>query len=78
MRKLRTSGHDIAGNSFLRTTRLNLLNKILPLGNYGSGVGLRPALILLVLHYVSRPIFTLLIRYEPQFHRLYQIVRKGR
>lgn len=78
MRKLRTSGHDIGGHRFLRTFRLNMLNKLIPLGDYRFGTGLRPALVLLVLHYASRPIFSLLIRYEPQFHRLYQIIRKGR
>ncbi len=78
MGKLRTSGHDVAGNSFFRTFRFNVLNKIIPLGNYRSGTGLRPALVLLVLHYVGRPVFSLLIRYESQFHRLYQVVRKGR
>ncbi len=78
MRTLRTPGHDVAGISFFRTFRLNVLNKIIPLGNYRLGTGLRPAVVLLVLHYVSRPIFSLLIRYEPQVHRLYQVVRRGR
>jgi hypothetical protein len=78
MRTLKTSGHDIAGNSFFRTFRLNVLNKMIPLGDYRFGIGLRPALVLLVLHYFSRPVFHLLIRYEPQFHRLYQIMKKRR
>lgn len=78
MRTLRNSRHDLAGNNFWRVLQLNFLNKVLPLGNYRFGIGLRPALVLLVLHYIGRPVFSLLIRYEPQFHRLYQIMKKRR
>ncbi len=78
MRTLRNSRHDIEGNGFWRVFRLNVLNKVLALGNYRFGIGLRPALVLMVLHYLGRPVFSLLIRYEPQFHRLYQILRKER
>lgn len=72
----RTIRHDIRGNSFFRVVRLNVMNKLVPLGNYRHGVGLRPALVLLVLHYFSRPLFHLLIRYEHQLHRIYQKLRR--
>ena len=78
MTTLRTSQHDIKGNSFFRVVRLNALNKIIPLGNYRHGVGLRPALVLLIVHNFGRPIFNLLVRHEHRLHRLYQLRRKER
>lgn len=78
MPTLRTVRNDIRGNSFIRVVRINVLNKLVPLGNYRFGVGLRPALVLLVLHYFSRPLFYLLVRYEHQLHRMYQKLRKER
>lgn len=75
MTKLRTGQHDVRGNNFFRVVRLNALNKILPLGNYRHGVGLRPALVLLVLHNLGKPIFMLLIRHEQRLHRFYQLIR---
>ena len=77
MKRLRTRQNDITGNSFFRVFRLNAVNKVIPLGNYRFGVGLKPALVLLVLHYFGRPVFQLLVRYEPQLHRLYQKLKRG-
>jgi hypothetical protein len=39
---------------------------------------LKPALVLLFLHRCGRPLFALLIRYERQAHRLYQMLRRRR
>ena len=77
MSKLRTLKYDISGNTMLRVLRFNLLNKLVPIGNYRLGTGLKPGLVLLLLHWFGRPLFTVLIRYEPQLHRLYQRFRKN-
>ena len=76
MKNLKTSRYDITGNSFFRVLRFNVFNKVVPTGNYRMGTGLRPGMTLLLLHWFGRPLFRLLIRYEPQLHRLYQKLKK--
>jgi len=78
MKRLTTRTYDLAGNSFWRVVRLNVFNKIFPVGNFRQGVGGRPALVLTMLHLIGRPVFNLIIRYEHPLHRLYQKLRKGR
>lgn len=75
---LKTPNHDLAGNRFARVFRLNMLDRIVPIGILYGGTGLKPALVLLFLHRFGRPCFTLLIRYESQVHRLYQLLRRRR
>ena len=76
MRKLNSPRFDISGNSFFRVLRFSLVNTLFPTGNYRMGTGLRPGLTLLFLHWFGRSLFRLLIRYEPQLHRLYQKLKK--
>lgn len=76
MNRVKTSRSDVSGNSFFRVMRFNLTNKLLPTGNYRMGTGLRPGLTLLFLHWFGRPLFKVLIHYEPYLHRIYQKLRK--
>lgn len=76
MKNLKTPRYDITGNSFFRVLRFNLLNKVAPTGNYRRGTGLRPGMTLLFLHWFGRPLFRLLIRYEPHLHRLHQKLKR--
>ena len=71
MKYLRTSRYDITGNSFFRGLRFSLLNKLVPTGNYRLGAGLIPGMTLLFLHWFGRPLFRILIHYEPKLHQLY-------
>ena len=71
MRRLRTDDFDLDGNSFFRVLKFNLVDKLLPIGNFRAGTGLKPGLVLLFLHWFGRPLFKVLIRYEPHLHRLY-------
>ena len=77
MVELRTPDYDISGNTISRVLRFNLLNKIVPIGNYRLGTGLKPGLILLVLHWFGRPLFRVLIHYEPFLHRIYQRLKRN-
>lgn len=77
MKKLRTDRHDIAGNEFIRVVRLNLLNKYIPIGNFKRGVGYKPILTLMVSHYLGKPLFYIVLRYERVFNRLYRFLRRG-
>lgn len=76
MPRLRTDTYDMTGSSFCRVLRFNLLNKLVPIGNYRLGTGLKPGLVLLFLHWFGRPLFKILIHYEPQLHRLYQKIKR--
>jgi len=76
MPRLRTDTYDMTGSSFFRVLRFNLLNKLVPIGNYRLGTGLKPGLVLLFLHWFGRPLFKILIHYEPQLHRLYQKIKR--
>jgi len=73
---LRTDNHDVTGNNFFRVLRFNLMNKLVPIGNYRFGTGLKPGLVLLFLHWFGRPLFKILIHYEAQLHRLYQKIKR--
>ena len=76
MGRLTNFRFDISGNSFFRVIRFNLVNKLVPTGNYRMGTGLRPGLTLLFLHWFGKPLFRILIHYEPYLHRIYQRLRK--
>ncbi|BDD87442.1 hypothetical protein [Desulfofustis limnaeus] len=75
---LLTGQGDLAGHSFRRVFRLTLLDRVIALGNLRSGPGLKPALVLLVLHGCGRWLFPLMIRYEARLHRVYQLIRRSR
>lgn len=77
MKNVRTPKYDLTGNGFFRVFRFNMLNKVIPTGNFRQGTGFKPALILLFLHWFGRPLFRVLIRYEAQLHRLYQKLKKN-
>lgn len=76
MKTLRTSRYDIEGNGFFRVFRFNILDKFFPIGNLRGGTGLKPALVLLCLHWFGKPVFKILIRYEQQLHKIYLKFRK--
>ena len=76
MGRLTNFRFDISRNSFFRVIRFNLVNKLVPTGNYRMGTGLRPGLTLLFLHWFGKPLFRILIHYEPYLHRIYQRLRK--
>jgi len=56
----------------LRQARLALLDRFIPLGNFGGGPGWRCLAVMTVLHYLGRPLFVVLIRYESQLTGLYR------
>ena len=76
MSKVKNSRFDISGNSFIRVMRFSFVNTLLPTGNYRMGAGLRPGVTLLLLHWFGRPLFKVLIHYEPYLHRIYQKLKK--
>lgn len=69
---------DIAGNGIYRTFRQQVYARILPMGNFRGGAGLRCLLVLSVLHGIGRPVFRILIRYERQLAALYRWLQRVR
>ena len=64
---------DLTGNSVLRVCRLQLLARLIPMGNYRGGASFRCLLVLTVLHYLGGPVFQVLIRFERQLAGLYRL-----
>lgn len=73
MKRLLSSNFDLTGSETLRVGRTFVMSKLIPLGNFGGGPNIRCLLVLMVLHYFSKPVFWLLVREE---HFVYRILRK--
>lgn len=72
------SKYELGGNSILRLTRTVILGKILPLGNFHSGPGLRCLVTLFILHRFGRPLFVVLSKYSNRSRVLRKIHHKLR
>jgi hypothetical protein len=70
--------HDITGSPILRVFRHQMLARCLPLGNYRGGAGFRCLVVFSFLHYIGRPLFAILVRYERQLNALYTMREKLR
>jgi hypothetical protein len=71
MRKTFNKNFDIEGNEFFRVCRTFIRSKIVPLGSFGSGPGIRCLLVLTVLHYFSAPIYYVFVRKEDAIRKVY-------
>lgn len=69
---------DLTGNPVPRLFRHQLTARFIPLGNYRGGAGFRCLAILTVLHYLGRPLFHILIRFERQLAALYRMHERRR
>jgi hypothetical protein len=65
--------NDLTGNSILRVCRQQLLSRFIPTGNYRGGAGGRCMVVFLVLHYLGRPLFRVLVRFERELSFLYTV-----
>ena len=70
--------NDLIGSPILRVFRHQMLARCLPLGNYRGGAGFRCLVIFSLLHYLGRPLFGVLVRYERQLNALYRLREKLR
>jgi len=79
MKELVTStGYDTGRGEIRRLTRLAFLSRVLPLGNFAGGPGLRSLVVLRLLHGAGPLLFRLAIRCENQLHRLHVLSRRLR
>ncbi len=75
-KKLMSKGFDSVSSPMHRVFRHYLLSRIIPMGAYQQGGGIKCLLILSATHYFGRPIFWFITRFEPQMARLYRIREK--
>jgi hypothetical protein len=72
MKKLFNRNYDIEGNELARVCRTYFRSRVIPLGSFGTGPGLRCLLVFTVLHYFSAPVFYVFVRKENTVRRIYQ------
>ena len=72
MQKVTDQRLEAGRGDILRQGRLALLDRCIPLGNFGGGPGRRCLIVMTVLHYAGRPLFVVVTRYERQLTRLYR------
>lgn len=70
MKRIFTARYDLQGLDILRLARLALLGKYLPLGNLLGGPGARCLGVLLFLHYLGYPFYTIITRHGHRLQRL--------
>lgn len=78
MQKVTNHRLECGRGDILRTGRLALLDGWVPLGNMAGGPGWRCLAVLTVLHYLGKPLFFVLIRYESQLTALYRRLKQSR
>ena len=66
-------GYDLTSNPLSRVFRHYLLSRMVPLGCYQRGGGMKCLLVLSVSSYFGRPIFWFAIRFERTMGRLQRI-----
>lgn len=70
--------YDLTGNGIFRTFWQQVHTRVIPMGNFSGGAGLRCLLVLSVLHAVGQPVFRILIRFERQLSALYRLLERVR
>ncbi len=63
--------YDLGQGEIGRIISLTLLNKLIPLGNFGGCGRLKGLFVLLLSHWSGRFVFPCIIPFEHQLHRLY-------
>ena len=72
-KKIMNNGYDLTSSPIGRVFSHYLLSRIIPMGMYRGGGGLKCLLIFSVTHYFGKPIFWFVTRFEPYMARLYRL-----
>ena len=78
MKTVLNKRYDLSGIELLRTFKLAALGKIVPLGNWRGGPGLRCLMVLALLHYLGNPLYRLKARYGHQLGAIRRIANRLR
>ncbi len=70
-KRIMTKGFDTSSSPMHRILRHYIRSRFVPMGFYHGGAGLKCLLILSVTHYLGRPIFWFITRFESQVRRIY-------
>ncbi|MBL8498185.1 hypothetical protein ABF87_04360 [Nitrosomonas sp. JL21] len=73
MSKVLKKNYDLQGLEIFRVVKIALISKILPIGNFATGPGVRFLIILSLLHHFGYPIYLLLARFGQRVNILRQI-----
>ncbi len=71
-----TKGYDLTSGGILRTMRLALFARFIPVGNLAGGPGARCLLVLCILHIFGAPLYNLNARYGEKLRWLKRILRE--
>ncbi len=78
MQKVVNKRLEAGRGDILRLSRLAILNRCIPLGNFAGGPGWKCCATMAVLHYLGKPLFICLIRYENKLTALYRRLKEIR
>jgi hypothetical protein len=68
---------DLAGNEASRLIRLSSFGKLVPIGNWRGGPGLRCLIVVSTLHYLGYPLYWLNAKYGHKLGYLKRILKRG-
>ncbi len=71
-----TKGYDLTSGGILRTIRLAVFARFIPVGNLFGGPGVRCLLILFMLHIFGNPLYRLNARYGEKLQGLKRVLTK--
>jgi len=77
MKRAHNNRFDVTGHETLRLIKLSAFGKIIPVGNWRGGPGLRCLVIVSVLHYFGYPLYWLNARYGHKLGLLKRFVRRA-
>lgn len=75
-KKVMNCGYDLSSSPVHRVLRHYLLSRLIPMGVYRGGAGLKCLLVVLVIHSLGRPIFWFITRFERHVARMYRLKEK--
>ena len=75
-RKITGKNYDMTSNPFHRVTRHYLLSRVIPMGMYRGGAGLKCVLVLMVSSLLGKPLYWSATRFERQTALLRRIKTK--
>ncbi len=73
---LLTKGYDLTSGGILRTIRLAVFARFIPVGNLAGGPGVRCLLILFILHTFGNPLYRLNARYGEKLQGLKRVLKR--
>lgn len=78
MKKVLNSRYDLTGNEFSRLLKLMMIGKVIPIGNMRGGPGIRCLVVMCILHYFGKPMYSINAMYGHRLSLLKRFLRRLR